>query len=278
MALKFIIAVSLICILCVSCKEDDGSKKSKLSLFACNELKKNLITNDHLKLLQGAWQNDKNEIYYVNDNSYSVFEFKKFSKHYFELAQDTLNFFAMIDLIDTRNSIIVAISKDSLIVKCADEVIRRFWRPSSEALQKDTVMFTVINKEIKIIAGNELVFSVISDYEDHFFLQVHLKNCTDSCVKLVHDLWFRGGNCNWTSKGEGVYEVKKDSLIIYSEDEEIEHMDDTHPHGSTDYIKEIYLIRKNGRIVRVKTEKGEAGSKTALEFFKKYSELKWKKN
>jgi hypothetical protein len=233
---------------------------------------------NHLRLLQGPWEDIHHRVYYVEDTSYKVFEFRKCNTRQFELRGDTLNYFAMADREDTYRAIIINISKDSLILQTKLSGTRKFWRPSVETLKKDTVTLDIIRVDEKKIMGNNFVFRLLSDYEEHVFLQVYLKECKDSCERLVHDLYFRWGDCNITSTGLIVYEIKKDLLIMYSEVEDDEHMDNRYPHYSTEYTKETYAIRKSGEIIRLKTERGKKDSLIVKEVLEKQTELKWRKD
>jgi len=109
---------------------------------------------------------------------------------------------------------------------------------------------SIISIETRKILGNRFEFSLRSDYENHSFLQII--NLDKAAVKpLREDMYFKGGDCNVSSSTRAAYEVKKDTLLIYSEDEVIEHFDDTHPHPHTSYTIHAWVFRKSGEIVSV---------------------------
>jgi len=263
-------------VLFFSCRQQE--KKAEINEGAGAE-KREVKTSpqiNYLKLIQGPWQ-DSLDVYYVDGENYRIFEFRKFYSHKFELNGNEISYFAMRDRMETYKCLVTRITKDSLIIR-SGRGTRKFWRPAKETLQKDTISLDVIKVNEKKILTNTFVFSLLSDYEEHIFLQVHLKDCKDSCVRLVHDFSYRWGNCNATINGEAVYEINNGYLIIYSEVEDIEHMDDRYPHSTTEYIKETYAFRKTGDIVRMKIEKGNKNPDLVKEVQNKLAELKWKKS
>jgi len=231
---------------------------------------------DYTKLLQGAWEDSKHKIYYLKDNRYSIFQSGRFYSNKYSLAHDTLWMPVLIGY--SEGVVITNVSKDSLLVRPLDKKdILRLWRPSIEDLRKDTATVKrdiLIAKSKRKVLGNDFEFSVLSDYDNHIFLKIELKDCKDSCVKLIHDLWFKGGDCNSNAEITSVYEVIKDNLLFYSTEDFVEHFDNTNPHSSTDYTKETYVIRKNAEIVRIKTEHGKNNIDLVKEIETKLDTLK----
>jgi hypothetical protein len=120
----------------------------------------------------------------------------------------------------------------------------------SVAAQSKVKPDSIISIKTRKILGNRFEFSLRSDYENHSFLQIiNLDNAT--MKPLREDMYFKGGDCNISSSTRAAYEVKKDTLLIYSKDEVIEHFDDTHPHSHSSYTIHAWVFRKSGEIVSV---------------------------
>ena len=244
--------------------------------MACNNVRqsKEAIKQpviDYYKLLQGPWESTGHKIYRIKGNRYLVFEYKSFDSGKYELNFDTLYMQTLLGY--NGKGIIKNITEDSLVImKLEDKSMVRCYRPTREALKKDTITVkpdsVISKKEVKVFE-NEFVFSVLADYDQHHFLKIQLKDCKDSCTKLVHDIWFKGGDCNSNMETTTAYELIKDRLIFYTEEDFTEHFDDMHPHSSESYKIETYVIRKNGDIVRIKTESSENNPDLAKEVSKR---------
>jgi len=79
----------------------------------------------------------------------------------------------------------------------------------------------------------------------------------------VHDIYFRGGDCNATRIITSVFECKDSNIIFYTRNEWIEHFDDTKPHPLSSYTIETYKMNVLGEINLFESLKGKEHSKIA---------------
>lgn len=267
MTVKNILVVLLSFCLLSSCEPENKTIETKTAV------------PDYYNLMQGAWETADHEIYYIDGFNYKIFQ-KQFYTGDFSLNHDTIDNWSLMDF--PYKSLITSISTDSLKLKnIASGKVYLLSRPSEVSLKKDTVSVkpdSIISVKNIRIYNNTFEFSIRSDYEEHCFLQIKMKNCSDSCIRLTHDVWFDGGNCNSDVKMEAVYELVKDKLIFYIDDTYVEHMNDNDPHSFTDYIKETYVIRKSGQIIRIKTERDKKDPAIAEEVKTKIIQLGWRED
>lgn len=102
---------------------------------------------------------------------------------------------------------------------------------------------------VKTILNKKYNFEIREEEEN--IISLRIKSVADSTELFDDFLRLKGGDCNGQIDMVAGFELHRDSLIFYSYRINTETWDVSKPHSSVIVLKEIYVFRSNGTLVKV---------------------------